>query len=135
TYDAVLQATAAADAPLLLGTNDYSIEGGRYNASQLWSVQSGLLAQNNKQRPAPFAEYIPMRDFARIFSEDVDRVQTDMVAGSEPGVIAMSVPALDRTVALGVVICFEVAYDSIVRDAVVNGAEVLLVQTNNANFG
>ena len=32
-------------------------------------------------------------------------------------------------------ICFEVAYDDVVRDAVAGGAEVLLVQTNNSNFG
>ena len=36
---------------------------------------------------------------------------------------------------IGDVICFEVAYDGIVRDAVRAGGEVLVVQTNNASFG
>ena len=35
----------------------------------------------------------------------------------------------------GPVICFEVAYDDLVRDTVRAGANVLLVQTNNATFG
>jgi apolipoprotein N-acyltransferase len=32
------------------------------------------------------------------------------------------------------VICFEVAYDGIVRDTVTGGAQILAVQTNNATF-
>jgi apolipoprotein N-acyltransferase len=36
---------------------------------------------------------------------------------------------------IGVVICFEIAYDTEVRDAVVAGGRVLVVQTNNATYG
>jgi apolipoprotein N-acyltransferase len=36
---------------------------------------------------------------------------------------------------VGDVICFEVAYDGLVRDGVRNGAGLLVVQTNNASFG
>ena len=35
----------------------------------------------------------------------------------------------------GDVICFEVVYDSLVRDVVNGGAQLLVVQTNNATFG
>ncbi len=35
----------------------------------------------------------------------------------------------------GVVICFEIAYDQLVRDAVAAGGQVLVVQTNNATYG
>jgi len=34
-----------------------------------------------------------------------------------------------------VVICFEIAYDELVRDAVRAGGQVLVVQTNNATYG
>jgi apolipoprotein N-acyltransferase len=37
-------------------------------------------------------------------------------------------------VVLGDVICFEVAYDEVVRDTVTGGAGLLVVQTNNATF-
>lgn len=36
---------------------------------------------------------------------------------------------------LGDVICFEVAYDEIVRDTVNAGARAIVVQTNNATYG
>ena len=35
---------------------------------------------------------------------------------------------------IGDVICFEVAYDEVVRDTVTGGAQLLVVQTNNATF-
>ncbi len=35
---------------------------------------------------------------------------------------------------VGDVICFEVAYDDIVRDTVTGGGQLLVVQTNNATF-
>jgi len=38
-------------------------------------------------------------------------------------------------VQVGDVICFEVGYDGLVRDAVQSGATMLAVQTNNATFG
>jgi apolipoprotein N-acyltransferase len=38
-------------------------------------------------------------------------------------------------IAAGTIICFEVAIDALVRDTVDHGANVLLVQTNNATFG
>jgi len=39
------------------------------------------------------------------------------------------------TIAAGPIICFEVAYDGLIRDTVDQGANVLVVQTNNATFG
>jgi len=135
SYDTVTAAARLAQAPLLMGANDYSAEGGRYNAGLLWSPDGGVLDQYNKQQPAPFAEYIPFREVARMFSEAVDLVHTDVVPGDEPGVIDVDVDRLERDVAVGVVICFEVAYDPVVRESAAEGAEVLIVQTNNANFG
>lgn len=131
----VTESAQAAEAPVLLGTNDYSPEEGRYNTSVLWTPSGTVLDTYAKQRPAPFAEYIPFRDFARRFSPEVDRVTHDVLPGDEPAVMTLPVPALERTVTLGTVICFEVAYDRIVTGAVSRGAEVLIVQTNNASFG
>ena len=59
----------------------------------------------------------------------------DMLAGTKVGLIPVDVPRLGRTVGVADVICFEVAYDDIVRDAVAAGGELLVVQTNNATFG
>lgn len=132
---AVQGAAAAIDAPVLVGTQEFPADGGRYNVLLVWDPQDGPGQTYAKQHPAPFAEYVPMRDLARRFSDDVDRVRTDMLPGTEPGLIGLAVPRLERTVDLGVAICFEVAYDDIVRDAVELGAEVLVIPTNNATFG
>jgi apolipoprotein N-acyltransferase len=77
----------------------------------------------------PFGEYIPFRGLARLITPAVDRQPRDFVAGQDIGVLEMG------SVRVGAVICFEVAFDNLVRDAVRSGAELLAVQTNNATFG
>lgn len=134
-YDLVTNAAQEAQAPLLLGTVDYTPVDGRYNTSLLWSPEGAVLDTYTKQRPVPFAEYIPMRDFARMFSEDVDRVSVDMLAGEDPAVMDAYLESQGRVVTLGTVICFEVAVDDVVRESIALGGELLIVQTNNATFG
>jgi apolipoprotein N-acyltransferase len=128
-------AVAAVQAPLLFGTIDYSPVPGRYNTSLLWGTNGQVLDEYRKQRPAPFAEYIPIRSFARHFSSAVDRVSRDVVAGEGPAVMDLPAAVLGRNIRMGTVICFEVAYDDIVRQSVRDGAEFVVVQTNNASFG
>jgi apolipoprotein N-acyltransferase len=132
---AVTGAAQAVKAPILVGTLEYPSTGGRLNISLLWDPQRGPVDSYAKQHPAPFAEYIPIRDFARHFSDAVDLVTTDMIPGTKVGVIRLDSPRLGRVVPLGDVICFEVAYDDLVRDTVQAGAEMIVVQTNNATFG
>lgn len=129
-------AAQAAGAPMLIGTVEYPEDSdGRYNTALLWEPGEGPVARYSKQHPAPFAEYIPIRDLVRPFSSAVDLVTRDMTAGTEPGVLPMPSDRLGRTVTIGDVICFEVAYDALVRESVTEGAEFLVVQTNNASFG
>ena len=56
----------------------------------------------------------------------------DFAAGTAVGVLPMGGT---NPVKVGDVICFEVAYDDLVRDPVLAGADLLAVQTNNATFG
>ncbi|GMA37631.1 apolipoprotein N-acyltransferase [Demequina litorisediminis] len=133
--EALVTASAqAAGAPLLLGTNDYSPEDGRYNTMLLWSQAGSVIDSYNKQRPAPFAEYIPIRDFVSRFSDAVDLVQTEVLPGTGSATIDVPVAALNRVVTVGTPICFEIAYDAIITDAIAEGAEALLVPTNNASL-
>lgn len=99
------------------------------NAGVVWDPRSGPGERYVKRHPVPFGEYIPLRQISRRFSDKVDLVGRDMFAGNRPGVLDLG-PAR-----VGDVICFEVAYDGIVRDTVTHGAQVLVVQTNNATFG
>jgi apolipoprotein N-acyltransferase len=125
------EAAAAIEAPILVGAVLRGPGPNQVrNAGLLWRPVDG--PDNDqmyvKRHPVPFAEYIPMRAIARTVSKEVDRVRSDFVAGNSPGVVATG------PVTVGDVICFEVAYDGIVRDTVVGGADVLVVQTNNATF-
>lgn len=131
----VTGAARAVDAPILVGTDRRPESGGRLNSALLWDPETGPGASYDKLHPTPFAEYIPMRDIARAFSSAVDRVRTDMIPGDHVGALDVDVPRLDRTVTLGVGICFEVAYDDIIRTTVQQGAELIVIPTNNATFG
>jgi apolipoprotein N-acyltransferase len=126
----IAAAAAAIGAPILVGAVlRTDVRGEIQNAGILWQPVTGpdLTQEYVKRHPVPFAEYMPLRPIARLVTEKVDLVQT-MLAGDHPGVIRTG------PLTLGDVICFEVAYDSIVRDTVTGGAQILAVQTNNATF-
>ena len=101
----------------------------RRNVGILWSPTTGPGAQYTKRHPVPFAEYIPLRSIAEWVSSDAKTVTQDMVAGSGNGLMR------GGPVPIGDVICFEVAYDGLVHSSVAAGAQLLVVQTNNATFG
>lgn len=128
-------AATAVGAPILVGAQEFPETGGRYNVSLLWQAGNGVIGRYAKQHPAPFGEYIPMRPFLRLLSDQVDRVTTDMIAGVNPPVVEVPSRLGQGGYRMGTIICFEVAYDEIVRDAVLEGAQVLVIPTNNASFG
>ncbi|MCW2497683.1 apolipoprotein N-acyltransferase [Jatrophihabitans sp.] len=101
----------------------------RRNAGILWSPTTGPGATYIKRHPVPFAEYLPLRSIATRVSSAAKLVTQDMVAGHGNGLLQGG-PA-----PIGDVICFEVAYDDLVRSSVSAGAQLLVVQTNNATFG
>ncbi|MDR0945276.1 MAG: apolipoprotein N-acyltransferase, partial [Bifidobacteriaceae bacterium] len=88
-----------------------------------------------KQHPVPFGEYVPFRSLARRVTPLVNEVAVDMLPGHGVGLLKLPSKRLGRTVGIGDVICFEVGWDKLVRESVEAGAEVLVVQTNNASFG
>src|SRR5690606_219797 len=129
----IAQAARAIGAPILAGAvlagpGEREVQ----NVSLVWSPDSGPGERYVKRHPVPFAEYLPWRSLvepvARLLTDPDDLPRADFVAGSEPGVLRVG-PAT-----VGAVICFEVAYDDVVRDTVRGGAGLLAVQTNNATF-
>lgn len=123
------RAVKAVGAPVLVGAILQGPGDGRRNAGILWSPTSGPGQRYVKRHPVPFAEYIPLRAAAEAVSADAKNVQ-DMVAGNGNGLLRGS-----GAPPIGDVICFEVAYDDLVRSSVAAGAQLLVVQTNNATFG
>lgn len=136
-----IQAAAdAVEAPIVLGAVLLGEEPGTVkNTSLVWEPDGttrdglggvgGVAGAYDKRHPVPFAEYIPYKSFFRLITSKVDLVTAQFVPGDRVG-------RLDAGGAkLGVMICFEVVEDGLVDDTVDDGADLLVVQTNNATFG
>ncbi|MFF8845595.1 apolipoprotein N-acyltransferase [Streptomyces sp. NPDC015127] len=94
-----------------------------------WDPRRGPVDTYDKRHVQPFGEYIPLRSFVRIFNSDVDRVQRDFGPGHEVGVFDLA------GTNVGLVTCFEAAFDDAARDTVTHGAQLISVPSNNATFG
>ncbi len=126
----ITRAAQAVNAPILVGAVIPSREDPayRWNVGIVWDPQRGPVQMYVKTRPVPFGEYIPFRSVLADLIGRFDRIPADFAPGSAPGVLTAG------GVVLGDVICFEVAYDDTVRNVVMAGATLLVVQTNNATF-
>lgn len=123
-------AVADIGVPVLVGTLVATDDRTRVeNTGIVWDPVDGPGERYVKRHPVPFGEYIPFRSLLAPLIDRLDRIPRDFVAGPRPGVLEVG-PAV-----VGDVICFEIAYDSLVRDVVVGGADLLVVQTNNATYG
>jgi apolipoprotein N-acyltransferase len=101
-----------------------------FNSSLYYVPEIGQVDQYDKKRPVPFAEYVPDRDFWYALAPDlVGLISRGYAYGTRDGIFEYEGSNL------GVLICFEIAIDDIGRDLVAEGAEIILSQTNNADFG
>jgi apolipoprotein N-acyltransferase len=128
-YQVIDGAVRAIGVPTLVGAVLQRPPDELENTGIVWTPGQGPGDRYTKQHPVPFGEYIPYRSFFRVFSDKVDLVAKNFVAGEGIGLLDLG-PAR-----IADVICFEVAYDSLVREPVAQGADLVVVQTNNATFG
>jgi apolipoprotein N-acyltransferase len=101
-----------------------------YNSTLLWIPEVGPVDYYDKKQPVPFAEYAPDREFWRMLAPDlVDLIPRGYSFGVRDGIYEI------EDFKAGTLICFEIAEDWILRELTQQGAEVILSQTNNADFG
>ena len=99
------------------------------NAAVVWSPSTGPGEIYVKRHLVPFGEYIPGRSLlTHLGVGRFSLIPRDFAAGHSPGVLDVG------PVRVADVICFEVADDGIVRQAVTGGGRLLTVQTNNATY-
>ncbi len=132
------RAVRAAGTPLIVGAILDEPSPAVSNTSLLYEPGGGTPERYVKKHPVPFAEYVPHRDFYRLFSSKVDLVRAGFAKGDRT--VAFEVEGAEGRFAAVPTICFEVAYDGLMRDAVRHAEDqgnpsVLVVQTNNATFG
>ncbi|PUB31973.1 apolipoprotein N-acyltransferase [Promicromonospora sp. AC04] len=121
------EAAARYGSPILL--NAASEDGGlRYNTSFLWT-RDGAVATHAKRHPVPFGEYVPDRWlYGAIVPDLVNLLQREYTPGDDAPVVDTG------DVRIGLAICFDVAFDDVIREGVLDGGQVLMFQTNNADF-
>jgi len=98
------------------------------NAGQLWLPRRGPTQAYIKRQLVPFGEVIPLRGLL----DTVTSLPSLQPRNFRPGHRAV-VFRVGR-VRLGDVICYEVGFDDLVRSEVLAGANLLAVQTNDADF-
>ena len=134
TRQTVQTAAEVADRPILVGAVlEGPGAGERQTAALWWDPQRGVVDRYAKRNLVPFGEWIPFRAQLLPLIPLLAKVGAQSVPGTEPGVL--NVPVGDRQLAVGDIICFELAYDNTVYDTLTNGAQVLVVQSNNATYG
>jgi apolipoprotein N-acyltransferase len=122
------EAVAAIGVPIAVGGVMRGDDGLPRNTMILWDPVRGPTDFYTKRQLQPFGETMPYRSFFRLFTSEVDRAG-NFVPGTEPTVFDMGGAKVALTV------CYEVAFDGVVRDSVRNGSNLLAVPTNNATFG
>ena len=124
-YDEIANAAKAIDRPILVGA---VLQDPMRNASLLWLPGKGPTTVYLKRRLVPFGEYLPFRSLISKITSLTQLLPQDMVPGHKTVVFDVG------QIRLGDVICYEVAFDDLVRSEVTAGANVLTVQSNDATF-
>ena len=130
----ISRAVQTAQAPVIIGTVPVFERKYRTNDMVVVRPDGQYAASYSKQRPVPFGEYIPAREFFSHLTSDVNQVPIDMRPGTAPAVLPIDL-ADGRHLKLAVGICFEVAVDNIMRQGIAAGGQLLVIPTNNASFG
>jgi apolipoprotein N-acyltransferase len=124
-YAEILGAVDGIGRPVLVGE---VLTNPERNVGQLWVPGAGPATLYVKRQLVPFGEYIPLRGIISSFSSLPSLVPIDFTPGHEPVVFDVG------PIRLGDVICYEVGFDNLVRSEVNAGANVLALQSNDADF-
>ncbi len=101
-----------------------------FNSVLLFDPKKSKVAVYNKRRPVPFAEYVPDRPFWYSLAPDlIGLINHGFTAGNKAGIFKVA------NYKVGSLICFEIGIDDLSHDLVTNGAQIILSQANNSDFG
>jgi apolipoprotein N-acyltransferase len=124
-YNVISGAVAAINRPVLVGA---VLTDPVRNAGQLWLPGRGPVATYIKRHLVPFGEVIPLRGLLDKVTSLPSLVPVNFTPGSRAVVFHVG------KIRLGDVICYEVGFDGLVTSDVTAGANLLAMQTNDADF-
>lgn len=111
--------------PLIAGVVQQK-NGSPENASIMYSKEGQMQSVYVKRGLTPFGEFMPLRKIAE-FVSPMAKTVVDFVPGDK------LVTHVINGEKLGPIICYEIIFDSLVRD-MANSSKALIVQTNSATF-
>jgi len=124
-YATIARAVTAVGTPVLVGS---VLQNPLRNAGQLWLPGSGPAGVYAKRQLVPFGEYIPFRGLLDKFTSLPSLQPVNFTPGRKAVVFRVG------RIRLGDVICYEVGFDNLVSSEVRGGANLLAVQSNDADF-
>jgi apolipoprotein N-acyltransferase len=124
-YQEIANAAAAIDRPILIGA---VLQNPERNAGVLWLPGKGPTAMYVKRRLVPFGEYVPFRSLISKITSLTQLQPVPFTPGHKAVALAVG------QIKLGDVICYEIAFDDLVRSEVQAGANLLSMQSNDATF-
>lgn len=134
TGQLVAEAAARADVPLFLGVILDGPGADERQTASLWRQPDGTVSDRYIKRGiVPFGEWVPFREVLLPLIPELAYVGPQSVPGTAPGVIHPQL-ADGRRISLGVIVCYDLAFDQIVSDTVTNGAQAIVVQSSNAMY-
>jgi apolipoprotein N-acyltransferase len=124
-YATIAQAVTAINRPVLVGA---ILQDPVRNSGQLWRPRVGPVQDYVKRQLVPFGETIPLRSFLDHLTSLPSLQPVDFTPGHRAVVFHVG------QIRIGDVICYEVGFDGLVSSEVAAGANLLTMQTNDADF-
>jgi apolipoprotein N-acyltransferase len=127
-YAAIQAAARSVSAPILVGSVLDHGSDHLTNTGVVWDPVTGPGQRYTKRHLVPFGEYIPWRGVVSHLTTLTNLVPEDFVPGDTVGALDIGPTRLAD------VMCFEIAFDGVVRSGVTAGGRLIVVQTNNATY-
>jgi len=124
-YNVISSAVSTIKRPVLVGA---VLQDPQRNTGALWLPGRGPVAYYVKRQLVPFGEVIPMRGLLDKITSLPSLQPNNFTPGHRPVVFDIG------KIRLGDVICYEIGFDGLVSSEVAAGANLLTMQTNDADF-
>ena len=120
------------DMTIFAGAFTYDEEGGEYSSVLTYHADGSVDDLiYNKRRLVPFGEFVPMRKIVTTLIPPLAELnlwENDLSAGESATVVETEQGAF------GFLICFDSVFETLARESTQNGAELLLLATNDSWF-
>ncbi len=132
TADRIKKLASECGVPIIVGIFTDDAEGNEYNSLVLFNTDGTVSEETySKRHLVPFGEYLPLRGIITTLIPplgEIAMLDEDVTPGSDSGII------VSGGIKFGSLICFDSIYEQLARESLIDGAEVLVISTNDSWF-